>query len=171
MLMMSGPYPLTRSAIERNVPARAMGIFMAGVLDGGVITRVGRLGRSETDLAADLQNLVGKFPGFLFQIASSRLEAFELECALFHEIKRLDLAHPVRPDGTDVTCAICGAVGAVVEELADGAQRVNYYRQKAREVRAAALEMKPDARRPLISLAESYERLARAMESLRTRGE
>jgi hypothetical protein len=170
-LMMSGPHALTHSAIDRNVPRHTAGIFILGRLDGGVLTKVGRVGRSDSDLADELRRFVGKWPGFLFQAASSRIDAFHLECALFHEVKRLDLPHPVRPEGTDFTCTICGACAAAAEELSDIAQRVEFYRQKAREVRAAAAEMKPTARPPLLGLADSYERLAEAMGSMRLRSE
>jgi hypothetical protein len=108
-----------------------------------------------------LHRLIGQWPSFLVQLAASPV-AFELECALFHEVRRLDFPHPVRPAGTDITCAICGAWGSERTAMSD---RVKFYQEKAPEVRATAEKFQPSARRPLIRLAESYERLAAVMES------
>ena len=161
---MSGPYPLTTSEIITKIPERGPGVFVAGNLEHGIMTQVGRLGRSDTDLAAELSRLVGKWPSFLFRTAPSPAEAFFLECTLFHEIRRLDLPHPIRPPGNDLACAICGAWGA--GEMKELDERIKQYRQKAREVRAAAEKMQPSSRLLLIRLAESYERLADAMDTM-----
>jgi hypothetical protein len=165
-LRLSGPHPLNQSAIHGNVPQGSPGVFVVGPLNNGLLNRVGLLGRADIDLARALERFIGEWPGFLFQVAPSEVEAFHLECALFHEIKRLDLPHPVRPHGTDLSCAVCGAWGAV-EMGGDISQRVKQYRIKAREVRTAAETLHPSARLALLGLAESYERLAQAMESKR----
>ena len=162
-LSLTGPYRLTAAAIAEHVPIGVAGVFMVGELDGGIMVRATHLGRSDTDVAAELRALVGQAPGFLCQIATTAAEAFHLECALFHEVRRLDLPHPVRPRGADLSCAICGALGAVdIDEIRD---RATYYRSKADEVRAAAETMNESARIPLMKVAESYERLAAALAS------
>ncbi len=156
-LTLSGPYPLTQTVLRDNLQRRTPGVFVVGDFDGGVITRIGRLGRSDHDLAADLHRLVGRWAGFLFQSAASATEAYQLECLLFHEVRRLDLPHPVRPRGTDLVCATCGIWGA---DAAAADDRAAYYRQKAADLRATAETMAAGIRGPLTELADSYERLA-----------
>ena len=160
-LKLSGPHHLSDLHINRHVPQQASGIFVVGELDGGVLTRVGCLGASHSDIAAALREHVGRWPGFLFQLTSSVRDTFALECALFHEVRRLDLPHPMRPRGTDLSCEICGTWGVV--ERSEVADRAAYYRQKAADMRVAAEQMHPTLRLPLIGLAESYERLAGAI--------
>lgn len=159
---MSGPFPLSRAAIDSNIPAARAGIFVLGTLDKrGSLTRVERLGRSDADLASELKRLIGKFPAFLFQLAPSATDAFRVECELFHQIRRLDLPHPVRPSGIDTRCPICGASGT----HAGAFERAKRYREKSEEARAAAATIKPPTRLHLLELADAYERLAQSLET------
>ncbi len=109
---MSGPYPLSHRGIDSNIPLGTAGVFVLGTINGrGNLKVVEAIGRSDSDLAAELKRHVGKSPEFLFQRAGSAAEAFQMECDLFHQIRRFDFPHPVRPSGTLLKCSICGAWG------------------------------------------------------------
>ncbi len=93
---MSGPYPLSHYSIDSNVPRNTAGVFVLGTINGrGPLKVVEALGRSDSDLAQELKQHVGKAAGFLFQRAGSAVAAFQMECELYHQIRRFDFPHPV----------------------------------------------------------------------------
>ena len=104
----TGPLPLTRSEIVRAVPRHAVGVFAVGQLNRrgrfGIVTR---MGRADRDLVDELTKFEGRYEAFLFTVTSSPARACDLECDLYHQLRRPDLPHPVPPPGAGWTCAVC----------------------------------------------------------------
>jgi hypothetical protein len=106
---MSGPFALTDAEIERAVSKSAPGAYTLGSLTNNNRTvLVGYAGRADVDLAARLKDHVGKYAAFTAAYASSPLQAFLMECELFHEYKPTDnRIHPARPKNSDWKCPRC----------------------------------------------------------------
>jgi hypothetical protein len=167
---MSGPFPLSHTSIESRIPPSTAGVFVIGTIDDrGTLKAVDVLGRSDSDLAGQLKLHVGRAAGFLFQTAPSPNDAFNMECDLYHRLRRSDLLHPVRPAGTTLLCPVCQASSGS-SDLPAGqrsiVERAKYYRMKARELRETAEDMTAEAKPHVIKLAESYERLAGTMDKM-----
>jgi hypothetical protein len=96
--------------IDRLVQPGDTGNYALGIKDeaGEFIPKV--IGRSDTDLKAELTaKLETKYPYFKFSTGSPK-SAYELECAHFHGFQaQLDSKkHPTAPEGTDQKCFLCG---------------------------------------------------------------
>jgi hypothetical protein len=167
---MSGPFPLSHQNIESRIPPSTAGVFVLGTIDSrGSLKVVEALGRSDSDLAGQLKQHVGRAGGFLFQTAPSPTDAFHMECDLYHRMGRADFLHPVRPAATNLLCPICQASSGSSEPTVGQRsilERAKYYRMKARELRETAEEMTSDAKPRVLKLAESYERLAGTMDKM-----
>lgn len=163
---MRGPYSLSHHVIDKAIGRDLRGIFVLGKISArGFLRRVDVLGRSDDDLARELKRHVGRHEGFLFQPVSSPVEAFHMECEFYHQLKRVDFPHPVRPVGTTLDCALCGvSQPEVTQQMA--AERAKVYRSKAEEIRTAAETMHPETTGSLLRLAHAYERLAKTMEKM-----
>ncbi len=104
-----GPYHLTTHALACNVEFNGPGTFLLGeqTEDGFLVARVGR---SDTDINARLQSMVGKYRHFLFAYAPSAHAAFVQECALFHDFQPgHNPQHPQPRVGTAWACPRCEA--------------------------------------------------------------
>ncbi|HEX9463731.1 MAG TPA: hypothetical protein VGB82_14125 [Alphaproteobacteria bacterium] len=145
-----------------------------GTIDrAGSLKVVDALGRSDWDLAHALRQYVGRSSGFLFRAVPSAAEAFAVECDLYHQLRRFDLPHPVRPSGTTLTCSICGGSGNSITASAatsltrrPAAERAESYRLKAAEIRVTAADMHQEAKDRLLQLADAYERLAKTTDTM-----
>lgn len=105
---MSGPFPLTEASIDGNVPAKAPGVFVLGRLSArGALVGPRLLGRADVDLAGEIRKYLGQYDVFAYECTASALEAFRLECALFHHMDHLDVPHPERPANTAELCPTC----------------------------------------------------------------
>jgi hypothetical protein len=111
---MSGPYLLADNTILASVPYRTPGVFVLGQLNArGALGTVHLIGRSDTDIAAALRNHARRYQAqaFLFEAARSALQAFEMECELFHQVNKSDLPYPARSEGMGWMCPTCKLFG------------------------------------------------------------
>jgi hypothetical protein len=112
-LGMSGSYRLTAEEIDRLVKS-AIGNYALGDMKSGEdVFIVKYVGRSDTDLNAELKaRLDWGYSRFMFSYASSVREAFEKECTNYHDFggKKLlaNAVHPARPIDTNYPCPVLG---------------------------------------------------------------
>jgi hypothetical protein len=109
-LRMEGPYNFDINTIEEIVAKVSSGNFALGRKNEAGTFLVGRIGRSDTDLAAELKSWISKTdrPLFKFRYAISPRDAFGMECENFHDfVKNGKGKHPERPANTDWKCPRC----------------------------------------------------------------
>jgi len=105
-----GPHPLSKKGIDDAVKGVGMGAYALGPIaqSGGIV--VERVGRSDYDLNQRLHDYEGRYTHFKYAFYSTKQEAFEKECQLYHEFSPTDnLIHPDKPAGTNHRCPVCGA--------------------------------------------------------------
>lgn len=108
-------FPLTDAEIDRLVTRTEPGNYGLGYLkdDGTFIVKY--VGRSDTDLGTRLKDHVGKYKRFKFNYATSPKDAFERECANFHDFGGSDSLdndiHPARPKYATWKCPSCKIFG------------------------------------------------------------
>ena len=105
---LKGSFPLNRAQVEAHVSVVSPGIFALGhrSADGSKFT-IARVGRSDADVNRRLRDYIGQYSHFKFGYSPSSAEAFERECALYHQLNPRDKAHPLRPAGTIWRCPKC----------------------------------------------------------------
>lgn len=109
---MLGPYDFTKEEIEERVTNKQAGNYALGYVDEKSTFKVLYVGRSDTDLNAELKNRTSwtKYKQFKYSYASSAKTAFEKECNNYHDFGgkgSLDNEiHPARPDGTIYSCPV-----------------------------------------------------------------
>lgn len=112
--MNNGPYALTNEEVRRRVDVNMKGNYAFGNTEEDGLFHVYYVGRSDTDLQAEIIARSADFPQltqFMFSYASSAKEAYEKECKNYHDFMcpaLLNKIHPDRPDGTDYHCPECG---------------------------------------------------------------
>lgn len=98
--------------IGRMVPLGVPGNFALGVKDDNDEFIPKLIGRSDTDLRAELLTRAGnpQYPYFRFALTARKENAFEMECANFHSFSGMleNKTHPVAPAGLNVKCPLCG---------------------------------------------------------------
>lgn len=109
-LNLDGPHYLQRDVICSQVLKTSPGVYALGRMkdDGNYLIQF--VGRSDTDLNGRLLKLAddARYPEFKYQYAETPLEAFELECKVFHRSAPEDnRLHPHRPEGSDWKCPGC----------------------------------------------------------------
>jgi hypothetical protein len=108
---LSRTFPFTLHAIENEVRRiNAPGVFVLDPPEPRVRVAGGFVGRSDTDIATTLERHVKTgFKTFAYCYVKSATEAYDRECEMWHEWKpTANPAHPTRPAGTKIPCAICG---------------------------------------------------------------
>jgi hypothetical protein len=108
---LSGPYTLSGDQILATVTSNGNpGAYALGHTDSANAFVVSYVGRSDTDIAARLQNWVGSYKQFKFGYFSTAGEAFAKECSLYHDFSPgLDnTVHPAKPAGSYLKCPRCG---------------------------------------------------------------
>jgi hypothetical protein len=106
---LKGSFPLSRTQVDAHVSVVSPGIFALGhrSADGSKFT-IARVGRSDADVNRRLRDYIGQYSHFKFGYSPSSAEAFEKECALYHQLNPRDnKAHPPRPAGTIWRCPKC----------------------------------------------------------------
>lgn len=104
---MKGPYKLKRNEVQRVVTRTSPGYYKLYRVSGGSVSYVGR---SDSDVGARLLQHAdeGRYVDFEFDYATSRKDAFEHECELWHRHHPPDNdRHPDRPVGTNWKCPRC----------------------------------------------------------------
>jgi hypothetical protein len=111
-LVLRGPFRLTSEVIRAFVPAGVAGVFVLGSVSPGGAHPIDAVGRADRDLVATLTDAVGSNSAFMFATAATAAEAFEMECALFHENMLIGRRpHPTAPSDTSLQCPVCGVSG------------------------------------------------------------
>jgi hypothetical protein len=109
---LSGPYTLSGERILATVTSNGSpGAYALGDSrsDGTFVVRY--VGRSDSDIAARLQDWVGSYKQFKFGYLSTAEAAFAKECNLYHDFgpEGLDnTVHPAKPTGSKSKCPRCG---------------------------------------------------------------
>jgi hypothetical protein len=111
-LDMNGPYQLTEPLVGQWVMPRTKGNYALGYSKGSTFY-VQYVGRSDNDLHGRLLEHLEKYEEFQYSYARSAQEAYEKECQNYHgcggpEGKLKNDKHPDCPDGTSLTCLVCG---------------------------------------------------------------
>ncbi len=108
-----GSYPLDAVTIKKAVSRKSAGAFVLGYTQNDAFyPRL--VGRSDDNIAGRLTAFVmnPKYKRFMFCYAASPTDAFQRECALFHEFSPGDNAgHPERPPKAAWKCPRCKKCG------------------------------------------------------------
>lgn len=113
---LEGSFRLNEETIAEKVTENAIGAYALGFSGNDVFT-VQFVGRADMDLRAELlaHAAARKYLNFKFVVTPASADAFDTECALFHEfggLKHLDNAHhPQRPSATQWRCSHCTIYG------------------------------------------------------------
>ena len=102
---LKGPYPL--SEVSFRVQPASMGVYILS-RNG---TEASYVGRSDFDLQQRIVSSAseGHYVAFLFDYASSPMDAYKYECELCHEYDPPDnTAHPAVPPNANWRCPIPG---------------------------------------------------------------
>lgn len=94
-----GPFNLTTAGIDFAVTKTSPGAFVLGSM-GRHTFDIAYVGRSDSDVKAQLRRWVGMYDQFKFRYFDSPVAAFEKECDLFHDFGGPTLdsrSHPSRP--------------------------------------------------------------------------
>lgn len=104
-----GPHNLDANTIAQQLNGVGPGAYTLG--NGTIIGFNARyVGRSDNDLAARLNQHVGKYMQFEYGFYPTAAAAFAKECELFHLLTPADNAiHPACPVGSNAKCPTCGA--------------------------------------------------------------
>ncbi len=107
-LMLDGPHPLEFGTISELIRDNASGVYVLGYSGTEGNFYIDRVGRADSNMNESLLQLIGSAPMFKFEYALSAREAFDWECAIFHEFHPPgNFLHPSRPTGTDWQCRYC----------------------------------------------------------------
>lgn len=104
-----GPLPLSKEVISQNVQPFKPGHFSLGSIheSGGFIPKL--IGRSFSDLSAELEKVIGSETHFMAHVDRDAQSAFHGECRLFHLlVKELGIKHPMRSRDEGWGCPLCG---------------------------------------------------------------
>jgi hypothetical protein len=105
---LSGPHSLSTKIIERTITRKSPGVYLLSAVEDGVVS-VRRVGRSNDDVAAHLKECIGLYSQFAFAYASSRENAYEIECVVYHSMKPPEnTKHPGKPADAVWRCPLCG---------------------------------------------------------------
>ena len=109
MTGLEGPYQLQRDTVDQWVSRASPGTYAMGESDPEGF-HIRYIGRSDSDVAVRIRELVGFYPEFQFAYFNTANAAFEKECQLFHEFgKSLDTRlHPSRSAYSNWRCPYCG---------------------------------------------------------------
>jgi hypothetical protein len=111
---LNGPYNLTGpgilAAVSSNGTPGAYALGQTNTTNNAFV--ISYVGRSDTDIAARLQNWVGSYPQFKFGYFLSAAAAFVKECQLYHDFNPPDnKVHPARPVNENWRCPVCKVFG------------------------------------------------------------
>jgi CheY-like chemotaxis protein len=107
-----GPFVLSDTIIDCEVLAARPGAFVLTETGAGIKLRVAYVGRSDSNVNNQLHAHVGSYAYFSYVYASTAQEAFEAQCALYHDFELNDNpTHPLRPKGENWTCPRCKLFG------------------------------------------------------------
>lgn len=112
-LNMAGPFTFSESGIDNAIQKNRKGNYALGSANQDGTLNVAYIGRSDSDLNAELKQRLGThdYPSFKASYANSISEAYEKECQNYHDFgENKSLAneiHPAKPNSNH-RCPICG---------------------------------------------------------------
>ena len=114
-LNMIGPFDFTIDNVNRQIAANKIGNYALGYIDAKGAFRVLYVGRSDNDLNDRIKDHIGEYDNykmFKFSYATSVKDAYEKECANWHDFGEDKLLknkiHPDNPDKKQYKCPVCG---------------------------------------------------------------
>lgn len=109
-LKMNGPYPLSAPSIDAQITRKSCGNYALGYENSDRKFMVCYVGRSDSDVNKRLKQWIdeSEWPLFKYSYATSSKDAFERECANYHDFSPRDNSnHPDRPNGSGWKCPRC----------------------------------------------------------------
>jgi hypothetical protein len=105
-----GPHSLTAAGVSSNVSGIGPGAYALGNTNEKGVFVISYVGRSDTDLAARLQQHIAlPYLHFKYGFFPSAAAAFKKECELYHDFDPPDnKAHPAKPQNSLLACPRCG---------------------------------------------------------------
>ena len=102
---MTGPYILNTNTISATITRVSSGAYILST-DG---IHANYVGRSDNDIANRLGSWVNQgYSHFWFEYTTSPMQAFNLECSLWHSYQNLNnTVHPARPNNSGWQCPRC----------------------------------------------------------------
>jgi hypothetical protein len=104
-----GSFPLNVQTINEKVNSGSAGVYSLGYLREKTFL-IQHIGRSDTNVNAQLKEYVGKYDRFKFEYADSSEPAFRKECELYHAFGGKiphNENHPERSQGATWSCPRC----------------------------------------------------------------
>ena len=107
---LKGPFPMGKTEIDETVTQQSPGAYALDQSHDSGPFHITYVGRSDTDVNASLQERAGKYKRFKFEYYATPQEAYEKECALYHDFNPpARIAHPARPAGMKWKCPRCSS--------------------------------------------------------------
>jgi len=109
---LKGPHRLASSEIETLIAYWRLGVYALGSIGPDGSIKVAYVGRAEEGLSEQLKRHIGRYEAFAYAFATSIVDAYDMECRLYHHFKPPDNhAHPARPSSSDWPCPVCREFG------------------------------------------------------------
>jgi hypothetical protein len=103
------PIVLSLGKIQLSINNKSPGAYLLGAIAQNQKLTPYYTGRADVDIADRLGAHVGKYDAFMFALAPSAMNAFFMECELFHTYAPRDnKIHPAKPQGAAWKCPVCG---------------------------------------------------------------
>lgn len=104
-----GPFDLTQAGVANAVKGVGAGAYALGSVGADGLFYIDYVGRSDSDLAARLQQHTPEhYLKFKFGFYSTAKAAFDKECSLYHDFRPTDnKVHPARTKGANWSCLHC----------------------------------------------------------------
>src|SRR5271165_2864833 len=98
---LKGPYALIDEEINREVSGESPGAYALDQSHESGPFHITYVGRSDKNLNERLHEHKAKYKRFKYETFATPLEAFEKECALYHDFNPpARISHPARPIGS-----------------------------------------------------------------------
>jgi len=112
---LQGPFTLNDTTIDEVVTNTSPGTYVLGYTKTSGTFIVEYVGRSDDDINDRLHDWVGDYRQFKASYFDTAQEAFEKECAIYHDFGGNDVLdnkiHPDRPVNTSWECSRCHIYG------------------------------------------------------------
>jgi hypothetical protein len=107
---LNGPFALADADIDREVSRTAPGVYALDQNHDSGPFRITYVGRSDTDVNQRLHEHLPKYKRFQFEYYATPQEAYEKECALYHDFNPpARISHPARQHGSKWRCPRCNS--------------------------------------------------------------
>jgi len=108
-----GSFPLDEQTINEQVNPGYPGVYALGYLREKTFL-IQSIGRSDTNINAQLKEHVGKYDRFKFSLSASPEDTFIKECELYHSFTgtKDKIPHPGKPQGSSRGCPLCSSLGS-----------------------------------------------------------